>query len=106
MGMRISAVTQSITSELRKIDSIRKTGREKVSKASAGSQPNISSSAQKLSDTQAQFATITSSISAQPDIRTEKINEVKQKIENGYYNTEEFIDKLAEKLTNEFGIKK
>ena len=105
--MRINAITQPITSELRKIESARKTERgSKVGKTSTGDRPIISSNAQKLSETQAQFETIASSLNAQPEIRTEKIDEVKRKIERGYYNSKEFIDKLAEKLMSEFGINK
>ncbi len=36
-----------------------------------------------------------------PDIREDKIQEVKAKIANGYYNSDEFIDNLAQKLMNE-----
>jgi anti-sigma28 factor (negative regulator of flagellin synthesis) len=44
-------------------------------------------------------------MSAQPEIRSEKIDEVKRKIESGYYDSEEFIDKLADKLLKDFGVK-
>jgi flagellar biosynthesis anti-sigma factor FlgM len=103
--MRINAVTQPITSELQKIESVRKAEREnKVSKTLPADRSSISSDAQKLSDTKAQFETITSSISAQPEIRTDKVDEVRKKIESGYYNSDEFIDKLADKLLKDFGV--
>jgi anti-sigma28 factor (negative regulator of flagellin synthesis) len=106
MGMRINAVTQPITSELQKIESVRKNEREsKVSKTLPADHSEISSNAQKLSETKAQSETIISSMSAQPEIRSEKIDEVKRKIESGYYDSEEFIDKLADKLLKEFGVK-
>jgi negative regulator of flagellin synthesis FlgM len=103
--MRINAVTQPVTSELQKIESVRKTEREsKVSKTLPADRSSISSDAQKLSETKAQFETIATSISAQPEIRADKVDEVRKKIESGYYNSDEFIDKLADKLLKDFGV--
>ncbi|HEX2956009.1 MAG TPA: flagellar biosynthesis anti-sigma factor FlgM [Chitinispirillaceae bacterium] len=104
--MRINAVTQPMTSELQKIESVRKIEREsKVSKTQPAVHSEISSDAQKLSETKAQFETIASTVSVQPEIRADKIDEVKKKIEDGFYNSEEFIDKLADKLLKDFGVK-
>lgn len=44
-------------------------------------------------------------VNALPDVREERVAEVKSRVESGYYNTSEFQDKLADKLLNEFGIK-
>lgn len=102
--MRINAVTQPITSEIQKIDSVRRAEREsKVSKTLPSDRSSISSDAQKLSETKAQYETIASSVAAQPEIRADKVDEVRKKIESGYYNSDEFIDKLADKLLKEFG---
>jgi len=103
MGMRINAITQPLQAELRKVDRAAKA--EKAGKAQITDRSEFSSGAQRLNETKAQFETIAATLNAQPEIRSEKIAEVKAKIENGYYNSEEFIDKLAEKLLNEFGIK-
>jgi negative regulator of flagellin synthesis FlgM len=103
--MRINAVTQPVTSELQKIESVRKAEREsKVSKTLPADRSSISSDAQVLSETKAQFETIATSISAQPEIRADKVDEVRKKIESGYYNSDEFIDKLADKLLKDFGV--
>lgn len=102
--MRINAITQPLSAELRKIEGNRKADKAKAGKVAIGDHSEISASAQRLSDTKAQFATIAATLSAQPEIRSDKIAEVKAKIENGYYNSDEFIDKLADKLLNEFGI--
>jgi flagellar biosynthesis anti-sigma factor FlgM len=105
MGMRINAITQPITAELRKIESTRKTEREnRVGKASTPDKSAISEDAKKLSETQAQFETIASSLAVQPEIRSDRIDDVKRKIESGYYNSDEFVDKLADKLLKQFGI--
>jgi flagellar biosynthesis anti-sigma factor FlgM len=105
MAMRINALTQTYNAEFRKIENARKAEKDaKTGKAPIVDQTEFSSSAQRLSDTKAELQTIAASISAQPDVRMDRIAEVKQKIENGYYNSDEFIDKLANKLTKEFGF--
>lgn len=102
--MRINAVTQPINAELRKIEASRKV--EKDSKnIKISDRSDISSGAHSLNETNAQSDTIAASLSSLPDIRNDKIAEVRSKIENGYYNSDEFLDKLAERLLNEFGMK-
>ncbi len=102
--MRINAITQPYNAELRKIEASRKL--EKESKSSKLSdRSDISSDAQSLNETKAQSDAIATSLSSLPDIRNDKIAEVIFKIESGYYNSDEFLDKLAEKLLNEFGMK-
>jgi len=39
---------------------------------------------------------------ATPDVREDKIAEVRSKIESGFYNSEEFKDLLADRLIKEF----
>ncbi len=102
--MRINAVTQPFNAELRKIEASRKVEKEsKTSKISDRS--DISSGAQSLNETKAQFETIATSLNSLPEIRNDKIAEVLSKIENGYYNSDEFLDKLAEKLIEDFETK-
>lgn len=103
--MRINAVTQPLSAELRKIETARKIEKEaRTARSQTADKSEFSSGAQRLSETRAQFETISTAIIGQPDIRTEKVAEVKEKIEQGYYNSEEFIDKLADKLLVEFGV--
>ncbi|MCU0608652.1 MAG: flagellar biosynthesis anti-sigma factor FlgM [Chitinispirillaceae bacterium] len=106
--MRINTITEPLSAALRKIDGAKKTEKEtKTTRVQqAADRSEISPSAQRLSETKAQFETISASLATQPDIRTEKVAEVKEKIQQGYYNSEEFIDKLASKLlVSEFGLK-
>lgn len=104
--MRINAITQSIQSEFRKVEGAKKAEKSHNStKSSLVDKSDISVGAQHLSSTKASIETISASISAQEDVRTEKITEVQEKIKNGFYNSPEFIDKLADKLLSEFGIK-
>jgi anti-sigma28 factor (negative regulator of flagellin synthesis) len=104
--MRITAVTQSLQSELRKVESAKKADKAaSSSKVIPADRSDISADARLLSSTKASADIIAASISSQADIRTDKISEVQEKIRNGYYNSPEFIDKLAVKLLAEFGIK-
>jgi flagellar biosynthesis anti-sigma factor FlgM len=102
--MRINAITQPVKAELRKIEASRKAEKESKN-IKISDRSDISSGAQSLNETKAQSDTIAASLSSLPDIRNEKIAEVRSKIENGYYNSDEFLEKLAERLLNEFGIK-
>lgn len=104
--MRINAITQPLSAELRKVENAKKAEKDsKSSRTIAADRSEFSANATRLSETKAQFETIAASVAAQPDVRTERIAEVKQKIENGFYNSSEFIDKLADKLLVEFGMK-
>jgi flagellar biosynthesis anti-sigma factor FlgM len=104
--MRINAITQPLSAELRKVESAKKADKDsKSSKVATADRSEFSASGTQLSATKAQFETIAASVAAQPDVRTDKVAEVKQKIEQGYYNSPEFIDKLADKLMTEFGMK-
>ena len=104
--MRINAITQPLSAELRKVEGAKKAEKESRSaKTISADRSEFSANATRLSETKAQFETIAASVAAQPDIRPERVAEVKQKIEHGFYNSSEFIDKLADKLLIEFGMK-
>ncbi len=102
--MRIDSIIQPINAEMRKIESAKKTDKDTKTKVSNTDKSEISADGEQLSATNGQAATISAAVSAQPDVRTEKVAEVKGKIQSGYYNSDEFVDKLADKLLNEFGI--
>lgn len=104
--MRISALTHSIQTEFRKIDAAKKNDKvQNSSKAAITDLSHISADGQRLSSAKSSIDAIASSLAVQDEIRSEKISEVQEKIKNGYYNSPEFIDKLADKLLAEFGMK-
>lgn len=103
--MRITAVTQSFQSELRKLDTARKAENSQKFKGLQVDSSEISAGARRLSESKAQVETISTQVASQPEIRFDKVEEVQEKIKSGYYNSPEFIDKLADKLTQEFGAK-
>jgi flagellar biosynthesis anti-sigma factor FlgM len=103
--MRISAIRELLNPEFKKVDNAKKTESAK-SKAGSSDRTDLSSSGQRLSETKAQVDVIASQLGSQPEIRQDKVAEAKQKINDGYYNTPEFVDKLADKLAQEFGARK
>jgi hypothetical protein len=46
-----------------------------------------------------------SRMDALPDIRPEKEAEAKEKVASGYFDSPEFMDRLADRLMKEFGFK-
>ncbi|MCU0608766.1 MAG: flagellar biosynthesis anti-sigma factor FlgM [Chitinispirillaceae bacterium] len=102
--MILSAITQPLNAELRKTENaVRKTGKEPV-RTAPSDRTEFSKDGQNLSKTGSASA-LAAVINAQPDVRLDKVAEVKAKIERGYYNSPEFTDSLAEKLLAEVGIK-
>ena len=103
--MRISAISELYNPELRKADAAKKVEAAKSKTTISPDRTEFSSNAQRLSDTSAQVSIVAAQIANQPDIRQDKIAEAKQKIQDGYYNTPEFVDKLADKMAQDFGAK-
>ena len=64
----------------------------------------ISSQAKNLSETDTQVKTAKARINATPDVRQDRIDAVREKIANGFYDSDEFKEKLADRLMNEFGL--
>lgn len=104
--MRIHAVSQSYSTELRKIDSAKKIEKDSKAAKTNVDRSDFSSGAKHLSETNTQIESIQATLSVQPEIRADRIAEVRQKIENGYYNSDEFLDKLTDKMLKEFGLDK
>ncbi|MDG5814476.1 flagellar biosynthesis anti-sigma factor FlgM [Chitinispirillales bacterium ANBcel5] len=104
--MRISAASQSLGAEFKKVEDSRKTEKQREKVKTNPDSPTISAKGQRLSETKAQMETIAATLSSQPEVRAEKIAEVREKIENGFYDSEEFMDSFADKLLNELGVKK
>lgn len=103
--MRISAIHELLNTETKKIESAKKTDSASKAKSFPADKTEFSSKAQRLNETKTQIETIASKISAEPDVRLDKVAEVKEKIKSGYYETDDFNDKLADKLLTDFNIK-
>lgn len=105
--MRIPAVTEAYNAELRKLDGQRRS--DKVSpktKPPSADSSEFSSDAKRLSDTKSQVDAVATKLTNSPDVRYDKVAEAKQKIQDGFYDSEEVVDKLADKLLEQFGFRK
>ena len=103
--MRIPAITEAYNAELRKVDSQRRSGKlQPRSKTDSADSSEFSSDAQRLSETKAQVDAVSTKINSSPEIRYDKVEEARQKVKDGYYNREEVVDKLADKLLEQFGF--
>lgn len=102
--MRISGIASHLN-----VDKIKKIDQEKKASQSSKKAPlsdstNISSDAKRLNQTNADINTVKAHAQMQPDVRPEKVQEAKEKIKNGFYDSEKFMDQLAEKIMKDFGI--
>lgn len=102
--MRLDPIQSKITSEINKLKSAQKSTQKNTnSRVKRPDKSHFSASAKRLSETKANIEVISTHLTNEAEIRTEKIEEVKEKIAAGYYNSPEFIEKLAEKLISFFG---
>jgi flagellar biosynthesis anti-sigma factor FlgM len=100
--MRIDHVSQPYRAEIaKKVDAAQK--KAPPAKVAKGDQAAISQDAKFLSETQSAVETTKLHVANAPDVRVERVEEVKQRIKEGYYNTPEFADKLAGKLIANVG---
>jgi len=102
--MRIQSIASQLNVDvIKKMEQERKSsGASKVQRAKDSS--SISSDGKRLNETASDVNTVKTQSEALPEIRADKVQEVKEKIKNGYYNSEEFINNLAEKIMKDFGI--
>ncbi|HSQ42455.1 MAG TPA: flagellar biosynthesis anti-sigma factor FlgM, partial [Fibrobacteraceae bacterium] len=76
---------------------------EKKSSTTSSSSSSDTVSISKEAKAASEAARVTANAEAMPDVREDRVAEVKSKVESGYYNTPEFQDQLAERLLKEFG---
>ncbi len=99
--MKISGIAQSIQTQ-----QAQKKGRK--SDAAPVQQNNdkveISSEARQLAKSNDLSAVATKAAKEAPDIRSDKINEARERVAQGFYNQENIASVIADKLLQEFGI--
>ncbi len=104
--MRLESIHNAVSAEFRKVENSKKGS--STNKAAAYSRKSdktsLSSDARQLSDTKASADVVAARIGAEPDVRTDRINEVRKKLDEGFYNSSKFADELAEKLIKDFGF--
>ena len=102
--MRISAISEILNTEIKKVAGAKKAENSSQSKAVPVDKTELSVKGKRLNETKAQIDVIASKLANEPEIRPEKVAEAREKINNGFYDSEEFIDKLASKLIQDFNI--
>ncbi len=102
--MRILPLSQQVTSEIRKVENAKKSDSAAKVNPTPADKSEFSAGAQRLSSTKANADIVSAQIAGQPEIREDKVAEVRKKIESGFYNSPEFIDKLADKLIKDLGV--
>jgi flagellar biosynthesis anti-sigma factor FlgM len=76
---------------------------EKASRSRGSDSVSLSRRGQDLSRA-SEVETVRGHLDALPDVRADKVEEAKAKVESGYFNSPEFTDKLADKLLKDFGL--
>lgn len=104
--MRMESISSIVAAEFRKVDNSKKEDNNSKSATYSrkADKASLSSDARKTSDTKGSEQVIAARVNSEPDIRTDRVDEVKRKVEQGYYNSSQFADKLADKLISDFGI--
>jgi len=69
-----------------------------------GDKIEISSEARKLQDSQAIYKSAVTALRDSPAVREDKVQEVRDKIEQGYFSSNQIKEDLAEKLLQNFGL--
>ena len=103
--MRISHIQQAYGAEIQKAAGNNRNV-SKSEKTDRSDSVSLSKKARELSNSSAEVQSTAQRIEGLPDVRVDKINEVKEKLANGYYDTSEFVDKLADRLMKDFGFPK
>ncbi len=100
--MRIDKISQIFGVDLqRSAGSVKNT--EKSEKSSKSDSVQFSKQAKDL-QANSDAKTVSARMDVIPDIRPEKVQEAKEKISSGYFDSEEFMDHLADRLLKEFGV--
>lgn len=100
--MKIDRISQIFGMDLQKVAGGGKAPKE-VEKPTKSDSVSLSKKAKELSSSSDTDA-VARHVEALPDVRAEKVQEAKEKIASGYFNSPSFEDKLAERLTKEFGF--
>jgi anti-sigma28 factor (negative regulator of flagellin synthesis) len=99
-------ISETITTEVKKVEQSKKTESAHKGRFVPSDKSEFSAGArERLSETQANVDVVKAQVSNQPEVRADKVEEVRKKIESGYYNSPEFLDKLTDKVLNDFGYK-
>ena len=100
--MRIDHVSQPYRAEFAKqIDAAKR--KTESSATAKGDSVKFSQDGKLLSETRSAVEVTKVAVQNAPQVRPEKVAEVKERISTGYYNSPEFAERLADKLISDIG---
>lgn len=99
--IKVSQVAQSVQAQ-----QVQRKGRktETTPAKQAGDKVEISSEAKKLQDSSNLQSIASKTINGTSEVREDKLDEIRQKIKDGFYDQSSVSSALADKLLKEFGI--
>jgi flagellar biosynthesis anti-sigma factor FlgM len=101
--MKINHIAQTYGVDLKKVAG--QDREEKAAKlAKKSDEVKVSKEALLLQESQGSVEAASTRIESLPDVRWDKVQEAKQKIQNGFYNTDSFRSELADRLIKDFGL--
>jgi len=100
--MKITQVAQSIQTQ--QVQKKGRTPEPAPAPAPGADKVEISTEARKLQDTSQLTAAAAQELKDTPEVREDKIAEVRQKIVEGFYNQSNVATVLADNLLREFGL--
>jgi anti-sigma28 factor (negative regulator of flagellin synthesis) len=101
--MQLNALKSVVAAEFRKYDGVSKkedAKNENIAKKS--DKTLLSSEARNAGQASTDVKILSARIAAEPEIRTDKVEQVRERIQSGFYNSEEFAGQLADKLIKDF----
>lgn len=99
--MKIERIQQVYGADLQKAAGTK--APEKTDKAGKADSVVVSKKAKELASSAAS-SSVSAHVKALPDVRADKVQEAKEKIASGYFNSPEFEEKLADRLLKDFGF--
>ena len=104
--MQLGVLQSVITSDYRKYDGSvsKREGTKSDAVAKKSDKASLSSEARSVGALSADIRVLSARVAAEPDIRVDKVEQVREKIENGFYNSEEFAEQLAERLIKDMNF--
>ena len=95
----------AVAADFRKHDGVVRKEEAKSERIVSGKRDDnasISSQSLKAIETQSSAKALLAHVEALPDVRQDRINDVRQKLSDGYYNSQDFADSLADRLIKDF----
>jgi len=105
--MILAQIQSTVAADFRRNDGVSRKNDEKYESSSAkravADRTSLSSEARQAGANAAAMRVLTQRVEAQPEIRQDRIEATRQRVENGFYNSEEFASNLADRLISQFG---